>query len=495
MKKIRVQNYRAIEDSGMLDLKPITIAVGRNSAGKSSFVRLFPLLKQTLERKIAEPILWYGDYVDFGDFKHTVSKLNNENPIKISFEIDAEDKRLGRLNSFVEIDKMPVTIVLSIREKFFDNITITFYDQIIEIDIDQNQKASVTINGENLCSTDKEVYAESVVGDIIPRLCEKTSSGYYPISFPDLLQKCHKYIWGNNVKQDRGWFGYYDDINIKLGSKDKILSQLKKINKERFEGKRISHKRFLKYNNYILAIKLYDLIRVINGTVTYDMHNTSYIKPIRAMVDRYYRVQGVSIDEIDADGSNLPMILHNMSEKELNEFEKWSKDKFGIIFSVITTEGHISLVIKKELDSEEKTNVADTGYGYSQMLPIVMLLWMIHNSKRSKFMRKMEKTVVIEQPELHLHPAYQAKMMDVFVNILKEARNKGVDLKIIFETHSETMINRLGTLVALGVIGNEDISILIFDKDQYVTKICSKTYDKQGILTGWPVDFFAPEDI
>ena len=39
------------------------------------------------------------------------------------------------------------------------------------------------------------------------------------------------------------------------------------------------------------------------------MRQTSYLKPIRAMVNRYYRVQGISIDELDADGSNLPMIL------------------------------------------------------------------------------------------------------------------------------------------------------------------------------------------
>ena len=47
MNKIRIENYRAVKDSGVIELRPITIAVGRNSAGKSSFVRLFPLLKQT----------------------------------------------------------------------------------------------------------------------------------------------------------------------------------------------------------------------------------------------------------------------------------------------------------------------------------------------------------------------------------------------------------------------------------------------------------------
>ena len=85
VEKISVKNYRSISDSGNIDICPLTVVVGKNSAGKSSFIRLFPLLKQTLERKISDPLLWYGDYVDFGDFQHTVSKQNPNNPIEIDF--------------------------------------------------------------------------------------------------------------------------------------------------------------------------------------------------------------------------------------------------------------------------------------------------------------------------------------------------------------------------------------------------------------------------
>ena len=135
-----------------------------------------------------------------------------------------------------------------------------------------------------------------------------------------------------------------------------------------------------------------------------------------------------------------------MSKSELSSFELWSKEKFGVVFSVTSGEGHISLVIKDDVEGIIMTNVADTGYGYSQMLPIVMLLWMIHNQKEIIIMCRIE-TIVIEQPELHLHPAYQAKMIDVFINIINETKNNVV-IKIILETHSETMINRIGTLIS-----------------------------------------------
>ena len=250
----------------------------------------------------------------------------------------------------------------------------------------------------------------------------------------------------------------------------------------------------IRYNNFVIASKLPDLINRINQSFVTDMRHTSYIKPIRARVDRYYRVQGISVKELDADGSNLPMILMNMSKKELASFESWCNSTFGIVFSVYSTEGHVSLIMKNDVDGEEITNVADTGYGYSQILPIVMLLWMIRNDYRP-YRETIEKTVVIEQPELHLHPAYQAKMIDVFINIINEAKERGIDLKIIIETHSEVMINRLGGHVAYGHIKKEDINILVFNKDSSSTSVESKLFDDDGLLRGWPSDFFAPEDL
>ena len=54
----KVKNYRSIADSGEIDLRPLTVVVRKNSAAKSSFIRLLPLLKQTLERKISDTLLW-----------------------------------------------------------------------------------------------------------------------------------------------------------------------------------------------------------------------------------------------------------------------------------------------------------------------------------------------------------------------------------------------------------------------------------------------------
>ena len=67
---LRIQNLRSLVDTGHIDLKPITILVGRNSSGKSSFARIFPLLRQSIEASKRGPILWWGRLVDFGKLKN-----------------------------------------------------------------------------------------------------------------------------------------------------------------------------------------------------------------------------------------------------------------------------------------------------------------------------------------------------------------------------------------------------------------------------------------
>ena len=69
MLSIGVQNLRSLYNIDEIEIKPITVLLGKNSAGKSTFLRMFPLLKQSIEERTSEPILWYGDYVDFGDFE------------------------------------------------------------------------------------------------------------------------------------------------------------------------------------------------------------------------------------------------------------------------------------------------------------------------------------------------------------------------------------------------------------------------------------------
>ena len=73
MKSLRIQNLKSIKDSGNVDLKPLTILIGKNSCGKSSFLRVFPLMKQSINKTKPYSLSWNGEFVDFGSYKNALN--------------------------------------------------------------------------------------------------------------------------------------------------------------------------------------------------------------------------------------------------------------------------------------------------------------------------------------------------------------------------------------------------------------------------------------
>ena len=73
MNTLRLKKYRCFEDTGDINLKPLTLLVGANSSGKSSFLKFFPLLKHSIGIRKNGVFLWYSDDVDFKDFKNVAN--------------------------------------------------------------------------------------------------------------------------------------------------------------------------------------------------------------------------------------------------------------------------------------------------------------------------------------------------------------------------------------------------------------------------------------
>ena len=81
---------------------------------------------------------------------------------------------------------------------------------------------------------------------------------------------------------------------------------------------------------------------------------------------------------------------------------------------------------------DQRTNTVvthrDVGIGISQVLPVLVMAYGSHG-----------KLLAMEQPEIHLHPALQAELGDVFIEAALGER----DNTFILETHSEHLILRL----------------------------------------------------
>ena len=109
MDKIQIKGLRSLTDTGIVELKPINIVVGANSSGKSTFLRSFPLLRQSIEKRTRGPILWNGDLVDFESFRTAVhnsessGKVENEIEFKFKFDVRIGKILIGRFHDVVKI--------------------------------------------------------------------------------------------------------------------------------------------------------------------------------------------------------------------------------------------------------------------------------------------------------------------------------------------------------------------------------------------------------
>lgn len=82
---IRMKNFKSWEDSGKVELAPLTGFFGTNSSGKSSLLQMLLLLKQTAERADSEEVIFFGDedsYVNLGDFGEVIHGHNKEQSLE-----------------------------------------------------------------------------------------------------------------------------------------------------------------------------------------------------------------------------------------------------------------------------------------------------------------------------------------------------------------------------------------------------------------------------
>ena len=89
MKSIQVKNFRSFQDSGKIEFNNVNLFLGKNSSGKSSILRLFPLFKQSILHELRGPFMWYDETYDFGSFSNVLSRHPSGDG-KLKFLIELE---------------------------------------------------------------------------------------------------------------------------------------------------------------------------------------------------------------------------------------------------------------------------------------------------------------------------------------------------------------------------------------------------------------------
>ena len=526
-----VGNLRSVVSMPLLDLRPITVLLGRNSAGKSTYLRSFALLRQSIEARSSAPILWYGDYVDFGDFGAAVSFGDTRREISFRFRVGDLDTRsydldyypiyddytnISRTRQKIVYDDATFEVSLgeqigrTVRRRISLNIPSMSINADVRFQKDGRQSDSFKVNGIELSDIipSHAVYFNAsnifsspvliVLTKVESRPIRKTANApaVFASSIVEIIQGLvDKRVTAENLKDEARHLLDYSVLNeaALIELRDRTRPQTFKKLYDKWRNNPADHT--LQRVNTICAFNA-SLIAIGRiGAVLRDYFlSTTYLGPARARSERYYRFQELEVSEISPNGENLPMFLATLAGSELQLFSDWVEQLFGYGVGIKQKEGHISIQLSR---SDFFVNVADTGYGVSQLLPVLAQIWWASRSnlRRSRSVSQNRLVpITMEQPELHLHPAHQARLADALLKALSINENRSSTRPIfVVETHSEALINRLGELIEAGDLSKEDVQIIVFfseSRDEEKSTIQSANFEDDGSLSNWPYGFF-----
>lgn len=124
-------------------------------------------------------------------------------------------------------------------------------------------------------------------------------------------------------------------------------------------------------------------------------------------------------------------------------------------------------------NKKQSLTIADVGFGVSQILPLIT-----HDASLRG------GSLLVYQPEVHLHPFSQSRLADVFVDSVLRGN------RLFIETHSEHLVLRLQTLVASRLIQPERVRVFCVSYDGELSQVRPMTFDERGVPTErWPPGF------
>jgi len=154
--------------------------------------------------------------------------------------------------------------------------------------------------------------------------------------------------------------------------------------------------------------------------------------------------------------------------KELNLIESF-------VVRPITPESKLFQVWVKRHANTPEVLITDVGFGVSQILPVITLC----------YYAPVGSVLLLEQPEIHLHPSVQAGLADVFIDAINTRK-----VQIILESHSEHLLRRLQRRIAEDKLGTENAALYFCTMEEGESKLQQLVMDMFGIIENWPKDFF-----
>lgn len=223
----------------------------------------------------------------------------------------------------------------------------------------------------------------------------------------------------------------------------------------------------------------------------YQLYRLFYLGPLRQKPLRNYFWPLSTPVDVGIQGEyTIDALLSAQEEGETRNLRKGAKKKpfveivahwlrvMGLAHNFQLTEiakgsSHWRAIVQTGKSSSEVL-LPDVGFGVSQVLPVITLL-----NYAPEY-----STVVLEQPEIHLHPLAQAELADL---IIYAATHRNI--QVILESHSEHLLLRLQRRIAEGELSSDDVRLYFCSASNSHSKLLELGLDHLGNLSEWPTGF------
>lgn len=421
---IRIKNFRSVADTGHLGLTDLNVLIGPNNSGKSSILYALMLLKMTLsEKDIRSVLVTCTPELDLGSYLDLIRGGNTNLSLMTDFTLDrkAVDKQV-----LFEDRKA------AIKPKHYAGCQVEFCYDLGQNKVEVKSFFGRDISRRRILSVKKTNENGLEIKGLSRRLLEHAAIGFanfIPVVWP-------------------------------TGPRPKDNNIAREILNWHYDSKR-------------MAIDL--------SSVFGDL---KYIAPIRERIPRYGIMGTMPYSELGPSGQNLMRVLSTSEALELrrnsvlNELNYWLGSKFKLLRNIhvenVDVGGTIKTLVGDEPKGAKHINLASMGFGISQLVPVIVHVVLLPESG----------CLLVEQPEIHLHPTAQADLADLFIANIKRNR------QFIVETHSEHFVLRLRRRIAEGRIRPEKVKIIFVEKVRGRTTVKQSTLKSDGHFEEWPKGFF-----
>lgn len=212
------------------------------------------------------------------------------------------------------------------------------------------------------------------------------------------------------------------------------------------------------------------------------------LSPFRVKPERTYLYSGETAQRIGTTGANTARLLSSDASKRGSEskglqtaISRWF-ELSGIAKSLeidSISPRHFEIVLVDFNGSRQ--NISDVGFGCSQVLPVLASALHVFSKVRSR----NYPVLIVQEPEIHLHPNAQASLGSFFAGVVP------LNGQLFIETHSDNLILRLARHVSDGTIDREEMKIFYVHKVESQSRVQCVGVSEEGYLSDqWPGGFF-----